>query len=246
MAGRPSKDARGGVTNPSMRSGVCVLPVVLLCGGCVLGARPAAVPEDGEPTAVLASGPLMEPLHVLARHAWFAVRDRGQTEWERWEIWRHDASECDVWGYVCRRNLDALSWGGGEGSVRVHSILRGAEATRFIACLRAAAPVYPNRSFYAPWPGPNSNTFVDVMLRQCGWEASLPATAVGKDYRGFFGASLTSGGTGIQLESAMLGLKVGLKEGIQIHVLALTLGIDFWPFAIEVPGGIGRIGWEDE
>ncbi len=135
--------------------------------------------------------------------------------------------------------------GAKDGTVRVHAILHGPAARRLIECLRAEAPQYPNRNFYVPWPGPNSNTFVDVMLRKCDWEVDLPATAVGKDYRGFFGASLTSGGTGVQLESPLVGIKIGAKEGLEIHILALTFGFDFWPLAIKVPGGVGRIGWED-
>jgi hypothetical protein len=214
----------------------------LSCCSCVLHARPVAVPDDDQPTAVLASGPLLVPLHVIARHTWFAVRERKDDGWERWEVWAPDWGDC--WGYVCRRRLDALSWND-DGAVLVHSIVRGPEAARIIACIRSGAPRYPNRNFYAPWPGPNSNTFVDVMLRECKWKVDLPATAIGKDYRGFFGASLTSGGTGIQLETPAVGIKVGATEGLEIHVLALTFGFDFWPFAIKVPGGIGRIGWED-
>ena len=36
---------------------------------------------------------------------------------------------------------------------------------------------------YLMWPGPNSNTYVDAMLRSCHLHVDLPATAVGKDHR---------------------------------------------------------------
>jgi hypothetical protein len=226
---------------PRPARAACVLGVALGCCSCVLHARPVAVPDEDGPAAVLASGPLLQPLGAIARHTWFALREGKDEGWERWEVWTPDWGDC--WGYVCRRRLEALSWG--DGSVLVHAVVRGAEALRIIRCIRSGSPRYPNRGFYAPWPGPNSNTFVDVMLRECRWKADLPATAIGKDYRGFFGASLTSGGTGFQIETPAVGLKVGATEGLEIHLLAFTIGFDFWPFALKVPGGIGRIGWED-
>ena len=38
---------------------------------------------------------------------------------------------------------------------------------------------------------------------------------------------------------------LGLKEGIELHVIGLSIGIDFWPPAIIVPLGPGRIGFAD-
>ncbi len=75
--------------------------------------------------------------------------------------------------------------------------------------------------------------------------ASLPATSVGKDWRGLVGAGLTSERTGVQLETPLLGLKVGLKEGIEVHVIGLSFGIDLWPPAIILPLGPGRLGVAD-
>ena len=43
----------------------------------------------------------------------------------------------------------------------------------------------------------------------------------------------------------VLGLKIGLKEGIEIHIIGLAIGIDLWPPAIIVPLGPGRIGFAD-
>jgi len=85
------------------------------------------------------------------------------------------------------------------------------------------------------------------MLRRCGLRASLPATAIGKDYRGLVGASWTSEGTGFQVETAIfgLGLRVGLREGVEVHVLGLAIGVDLWPPALIVPLGSGRLGFAD-
>jgi hypothetical protein len=95
------------------------------------------------------------------------------------------------------------------------------------------------------WPGPNSNTYVDVMMRRCKLRADLPATAIGKDFRGWIGASWTSGGTGFQIETPLVGVKLGLTEGVEVHILALTIGVDWWPPALILPLGGGRIGFAD-
>ena len=95
------------------------------------------------------------------------------------------------------------------------------------------------------YPGPNSNTFGDRILRKCNLHASLPATSIGKDWRGWIGAGVTSEGTGVQLETPLLGVKIGLKEGIEIHVIGLSIGVDLWPPAIILPLGPGRLGFAD-
>jgi hypothetical protein len=83
------------------------------------------------------------------------------------------------------------------------------------------------------------------MLRRCRLHASLPATSVGKDWRGWFGITRTTEGTGFQIETPFLGLRIGLKEGIEVHVIGLSLGIDVWPPAIILPLGPGRLGFAD-
>ena len=127
----------------------------------------------------------------------------------------------------------------------LHGVWRGAAAERAIACLAREAPPWLAALDYRGWPGPNSNTFGDVMLRRCDLHASLPATAIGKDWRGWVGASWTSEGTGVQVEAAGFGLRVGLFEGVEVHALGLAFGVDLWPPALIVPLGGGRLGFAD-
>jgi hypothetical protein len=72
----------------------------------------------------------------------------------------------------------------------------------------------------------------------------LPPLAVGKDYLG--GSRFlarTPSGTGYQLSLfGLLGLAVGVREGIELNVLGLTLGIDPLRPALKLPG-IGRLGF---
>ena len=217
-----------------------VLATSALLASCMLAKRPRAVPDnDGVATVVMASMSLLEPLEKLARHPWFAVRKEGESSWVRWEIWQPGGG--GDWGYIAQRRVPPL-----EGpNVQVHGVLRGQKASRFIACLERESARYEHRHFYLPWPGPNSNTYVDVMLRRCGMHAELPPTSIGKDYRGIVGVSGTSGGTGVQLETPLFGLRIGLTEGIQIHIFALTVGVDLWPPALIYPLGDGRLGFAD-
>lgn len=213
--------------------GVRVFPLVtvslLMMTGCVIGKHEVKVPKGNDAVILLASVTMPEPIDTIARHAWFAVREEGSENW---------------------RKIEYGGFGPGplktdHGDVDVHAIWRGADAKRGIACLdrwREKADV----KNYVPYPGPNSNTFVDRLLRKCKLRADLPATAIGKDYRGrFIGASWTSGGTGFQVETPLVGFRLGLTEGIEVHLLTLAFGIDLWPPAIIIPFGSGRIGFAD-
>ncbi|WP_081803680.1 DUF3750 domain-containing protein [Halotalea alkalilenta] len=120
---------------------------------------------------------------------------------------------------------------------------RGATAERAIEEIRRAVADYPAANHYRAWPGPNSNTFIAWVLRRTPeLSVVLPATAIGKDYPidGFLAS--TPSGTGYQLSLAgMLGISLGLHEGIEFNLLGLNFGTDFLHPAIKLPG-IGRIG----
>ena len=213
-----------------------LLPIAVATGlgGCAIFPRPLKAPPADQTTVLLVSGGLGRPIEKIARHPWFAVRRAGERAWRIWEV-------------------------GGGGTLDdpfdnapylepiLHAVWRGAEADRAADCLEREAPPWLRALRYRAWPGPNSNTFGDDMLRRCGLRASQPATAIGKDYRGLVGASWTSEGTGFQVETAIfgLGLRVGLREGVEVHVLGLAIGVDLWPPALIVPLGSGRLGFAD-
>jgi hypothetical protein len=209
-----------------MRSSAVV--IALVCSSCVIFQRPLEVPEGDAAAIVMASTAMPEPIENIARHAWFAVKEKGSDKWHRIEV-----------GGFGRHPLAGLS------DVRVHGVWTGKKAEKAIKCLRKHARAAHPRGDYLPWPGPNSNTFVDRLARKCKLHADLPATAIGKDYRGLIGVSWTAGGTGFQFETPLVGFKLGLTEGIELHLFGLAFGIDWWPPAIIVPIGSGRIGFDD-
>lgn len=214
------------------------LPALLvLASGCVLGQRPVAVPtDDGRAAVVVASGLMPPPIDDLARHAWFAVRRPGAHEWSTFELWgatgeHHEGAE--------------PLYDHGGGGVMVHKIYTGDDAAEMILCLERETKGWDEDHSYIPLPGPNSNTYVDAMMRRCGIHATLPATAIGRDHRGWIGLSWTSEGTGFQFETPLFGIKLGLKEGVELHLFSFAFGIDFWPPALILPIGPGRLGFDD-
>ena len=207
----------------------------LALGGCIVARQKLEAPPNDETTVLLVTGALGHPIDKIARHPWLAVRHAGETGWTIYEVPSIGHAGDDPFhhsGY-----LDPI----------LHKTWRGAEADRAAACIEREAPDVIHRidRGYVFYPGPNSNTFGDVVLRKCHLHASLPSTSVGKDWRGVIGAGVTSEGTGLQLETPVVGVKIGLKEGIEVHVIGLSFGIDFWPPAIILPLGPGRIGFAD-
>lgn len=220
------------------------LAVLATSAGCVLGAREVETPAGDDAVVIVGSAALPRPMGGIARHPWVALREAGAERWERWEVMC--CPDSSPFSTVKRTSVGPTSdRGGGGGDVRFHAVIRGARASEIIACVRDAAPRYPYRDEYHAWPGPNSNTFVDWLVRACDIGVDLPAPNIGKDYRGVVGASLTAGGTGFQIDTYVAGFKIGLTEGVEIHILGMAFGVDLWPPALIVPVGPGRIGFDD-
>jgi len=199
---------------------------------CTVFQRPLVAPPNDQATVLLVTGGLGHPIEKIARHPWFAARRAGETQWTIWEVGGGGSADDP---FDNQPYLEPV----------LHGVWRGAAGADAIACLEREAPPWLAALHYRVWPGPNSNSFGDVMLRRCDLHASLPVTAIGKDYRGLVGASWTTEGTGLQIETPVLGLRVGLKEGVEIHVLGLGFGFDLWPPALIVPIGSGRLGVAD-
>ena len=209
--------------------------VWLLCASCAVFPHSLDMPPNDEATVALVTGSLGHPLDGIARHPWFAVRKQGEDSWETFEVGGGG------------REDDPFHHHSPYLNPQVEHVWRGAEAERAAACIEREAPHVKDyiEEHYIFYPGPNSNTFGDVVLRKCGLHASLPSTSVGKDWRGWIGGGVTSEGTGLQIETPVLGLKVGLKEGVEVHIIGLSFGIDLWPPALIVPFGSGRLGFAD-
>lgn len=175
---------------------------------------------------------------IFAVHSWIAVKPEGAARYTRYEV--------TGWGRPLRATSgdpDAR-WIGNDPDLLFD--LRGPDAAAMIPRIEAAIAAYPHlgRGGYVLWPGPNSNSFVAAVARAVpGMALVLPPHAVGKDFApGWVSLMPTPSNTGWQVSFAGYGgLAVGRMEGVELHVLGQTLGLDFARPALKLPA-LGRIG----
>jgi hypothetical protein len=178
---------------------------------------------------------------VLAVHSWIALKPEDAPAYTRYE----------VIGWGVERGLPALRtnragpddyWFGARPDILAD--VRGDGVGALIARIESAVQSYPYRHAYRTWPGPNSNTFIAYVARAVPeLRLDLPPTAIGKDYLpdgAVVGRS--PAGRGLQLSLlGLLGVTLGVDEGVEVNLLGLGFGIDVRDPAIRLPV-VGRLG----
>jgi hypothetical protein len=174
---------------------------------------------------------------AFAVHTWIAAKPAGADQYTRYEVigWnlRRGGSAVAIGSY---RAPDA-QWFGAEPMLVGE--YRGEVAAKIIAQLPAAAASYPYADTYQAWPGPNSNTFVAHVMRGIPeFRLGLPPHAVGKDFLpGGAIFAVTPSHTGIQAQAyGLLGVTVGVEEGLELNVLGLVVGLNPLEPSIKLPG----------
>ena len=178
---------------------------------------------------------------AFAVHSWIAVKPTGADAFSVYEVigWRLYRGLSAL--IVHNRPPDAR-WFGSEPDIIAD--LRGDGVDAIIERIAEAARRYPYNGKYRLWPGPNSNTFTAFIGRAVPeLKLDLPPTAIGKDYlSGTFFARAPSG-TGYQVSLfGLLGLLVGIEEGVEVNLLGLTFGVDAKGLALKLPMA-GRVGF---
>ena len=177
----------------------------------------------------------------FAVHPWIIFKRSGETAYTRYEV--------TGWGRgpVVRRNgavADGLWFGAVPTVLAEH---RGAGVDEMIERIKAAIGSYPYAETYRSYPGPNSNTFIAHIGREVpALQLDMPANAIGKDWRPLadpVGRAVS--GTGWQASLfGLLGVTVGIEEGLELNVLGLNFGIDLNRPALRLPL-IGRLGFSN-
>jgi hypothetical protein len=166
---------------------------------------------------------------ILAVHTWLVLKHPGEGAYTRYDV--------VGWGNPVRRNSKPADGRWYSNDPVVVFELKGPEAERLLPKVEAAVAAYQwsERGSYRIWPGPNSNTFVATVLAavpELG--ASVPSTAVGRDYQtGIFRTG--AGGWTLSL-LGVAGVTVGWAEGVQVNFLGLVSGVRFRNFAVILPG----------
>lgn len=178
---------------------------------------------------------------VAAVHSWIIFKKSGDTAFTRYDVVGWGG------GNVVRRDYavpDGLWFGSRPKLLADH---RGDGVDAMIEQVEQAIGDYPYASTYRSYPGPNSNTFIAHIGRQVpALKLDLPANAIGKDYRPIGDpVGLSSSGAGVQVSLlGLLGVNVGLQEGIEINVFGANFGIDFNTPGLRLPF-VGRLGMDD-
>ena len=239
---------------------ISLLTVVLLAGPAVvaLGGRTTLGGDwrtaSREPVG-MAPEPADTPEPVIQIYGARAFHWRGAFAVHTWISFKRRNADAfttyEVIGWRLRGGLDALAkrqgppdrqWFGNTPEIYVD--LRGEHVEALIDKVEAAVGAYPYKAQYRTWPGPNSNTFTAHIARavpELGLD--LPPTAIGKDYLGLdtFVARSPSG-TGFQVSLfGLLGVLIGIEEGIEFNVLGLAVGVDPLDLTLRLPGW-GRLG----
>jgi hypothetical protein len=174
---------------------------------------------------------------VFSVHSWIVLKRAGAKEWTRYDV--------VGWGMPVRTNgwpADGRWYGNMPVAI---ADVSGPEAEKLIPKIETAVRdyTYSRAGDYKIWPGPNSNSFVAAVLRAVPeLDVTLPANAVGRDFRDRFYAGLTDSRTGVELNLyGYAGVKLAWAEGIEVNLLGLVAGLDLRHPALKLPG-FGRIG----
>jgi len=207
-----------------------VCPGLLLLAGCGVH-LPSQLPRDARWLVAVKSAPLASPW--FAHHAFVDVLRDGRLQriesGGRLGLLVGEQAAEELW---LDRRFD-------DRAVRVLGFVDGDAARAAIDVLDARLELSDSLpgfgDGYTKWPGPNSNTLVrDLVAGVPGLGFVFDPNCIGKDFA-WFGLGFTSSRTGVRLDTPLLGAAVGLREGVELHLLQLTLGVSIDPPGLSLP-----------
>ena len=119
---------------------------------------------------------------IVADHYWLLVFHTSECnqrqECDRWEVWQHAQQNESCWGHL-HKNLLAPYQGVGNGPSRLIQQWIDEEALSIIEKVESSPQTYPYINKYRYWPGPNSNTFAQWIVKG---KVKLGIRAIGKNF----------------------------------------------------------------
>ena len=171
---------------------------------------------------------------AVAVHSWIVWKRAGDVRWTR-----HDVVG---WGAPVRRNAYPPDGRWYSNEPWIVGTVAGPRAAAAIPKLALAVEDYPWSAHgdYRIWPGPNSNTFVEYLLRSVPeLGLTLPPNAAGKDWTGRL--FLRDAGGDVHVGAwGLAGLSAGPRTGLELHFMGQTFGVDLRRPALKLPS-LGRV-----
>ena len=119
---------------------------------------------------------------LVADHYWLLVIRGAETSdvltCDRWEIWQFGHQNHCCWGHL-HKNLLAPCQGVGSGPSHLIEQWFGDDALSMAEKIESSPIHYPFKETYRYWPGPNSNTFAQWIVRE---KMKLGHRAIGKSF----------------------------------------------------------------
>jgi hypothetical protein len=115
----------------------------------------------------------------LAIHYWYVVIRADQVT--RWEVWQKPHLAKESWGYL-HKNLMPATFGVGNGASWIETVWVGESAQQLASIIEQSPQTYPFCDRYCYFPGPNSNTYAQWVLKQAHIPYSLHIKGIGKHY----------------------------------------------------------------
>lgn len=119
----------------------------------------------------------------FADHYWLLVinsSEGGKNQTcDRWEIWQTADQNETCWGHL-HKNLLLPFQGVGNGPSKLVHQWFNQDAKYLIYEIESSPSKYPFLNNYRYWPGPNSNTYAQWIVRK---QTKLGLRAIGKDFQ---------------------------------------------------------------
>lgn len=208
---------------------ICWFPMsFLVCAGAVSCQQSVVNPESTVVVKDVRIPREMPWYSRFASHSFVEYRETPSSSWRRIEIVNKNSGI--VHEEISAEEAGASKRWGNPIHLVSQSKVDGVKVARQ---MEKIAKSYDD-SLYRPWPGPNSNTFTERIMREVdGVSGVLEHNGVGKDHGIYFGR--TTGRTGLEFHATFMGLAVGLKEGVEVNLMGLTMGVGIWPPSIKIP-----------
>lgn len=169
------------------------------------------------------------PIARFARHNMIEYRADKNAPWRRVEIPTPTSGIVDV-ELTPKQHAKRTRWG---RKMRIIAQYTAEDGSDFAEQIQSFVAKYED-DLYNPWPGPNSNSFIEGILRETnGLDAVLDHNSVGKDCGWYLGP--TAGGTGLEFQATFFGAAIGVREGVEVNLLGFTAGVGIWPPMIKIP-----------